>query len=80
MDFDDAFGEVRSADAVSTGDGLVQRPLADKAMRAPTHLMTVAAGDLDGNGRPVLVTGGFHAYSPWDRIGRASVWRRASPP
>jgi hypothetical protein len=89
MDFDEAFGAVRSAYAVSTGDGLMQRPLADKAMRAqivaglaraPTHLMTVDAGDLDGNGRPVFVAGGFHADPPWDRISRVGVWRRASPP
>ncbi len=45
---------------------------------APTHLMTLAAGDLDGSGRPVLITGGFHAYGPWDRMSRVSVWRRAA--
>ncbi|HEX2852573.1 MAG TPA: VCBS repeat-containing protein [Opitutaceae bacterium] len=42
---------------------------------APTHLMTLAAGELDGPGRPVLITGGFHAYGPWDRLSRISVWR-----
>ena len=45
---------------------------------APTHLMTLAAGDLDSTGRPVLVTGGFHAYPPWDRLSRVSVWRQAA--
>jgi hypothetical protein len=44
--------------------------------QVPTHLVTVAAGDLDGSGHPVLVTGGFHAYPPWDRMSRIKLWRR----
>jgi hypothetical protein len=43
----------------------------------PNHLMTVTAADLDGNGRPVLVTGGFYAYGPWDHMSRVMVWRRS---
>jgi hypothetical protein len=43
---------------------------------APTHLITCAVGDVDGEGRPVIVTGGFHAYPPWDRTSRITVWRR----
>jgi hypothetical protein len=43
----------------------------------PTHLLTVAAGDLDGDGRPELVTGGFHAYPPYERISRLMVWGRS---
>ena len=46
---------------------------------APTHLLTAVAADLDGSGRPVLVTGGFHAYAPWDRMSRLMLWRIASP-
>jgi hypothetical protein len=42
----------------------------------PTHLITVAAGDLDGNGVPVLVTGGFHAYPPFTHLSRVTLWRR----
>jgi FG-GAP-like repeat len=42
----------------------------------PTHLITVAAGDLDGNGVPVLVTGGFHAYPPFTQMSRVTLWRR----
>lgn len=44
---------------------------------APTHLVSVAAARLDGKDQPpVLVTGGFHAYPPWDRMSRILVWRR----
>lgn len=46
----------------------------------PTHLMTLAAGDLDGTGEPVLITGGFHAYPPFDRMSRITVWRKSSTP
>lgn len=46
---------------------------------SPTHLITAAVGDLDGNGRPVIVTGGFHAYPPFDRLSRILVWRRTAP-
>jgi len=42
----------------------------------PTHLISVTAADLDGNGTPNLVTGGFHAYPPWDRMSRILLWRR----
>lgn len=44
--------------------------------RVPTHLVTVAAGDFDGNGRLAMVTGGFHAYPPWEQMSRLSLWRR----
>lgn len=42
----------------------------------PTRLITVAAGDLDGTGVPVLVTGGFHAYPPYTYMSRVTLWRR----
>jgi len=42
----------------------------------PTHLITVAAGDLDGNGVPVLVTGGLDAYPPYSQMSRVTLWRR----
>jgi len=42
----------------------------------PTHLTTLAAADLDGSGRPSLVTGALHAYPPFDRQSRVLIWRR----
>lgn len=46
--------------------------------RAPTHLVFCAAADLDGNGKPVLVTAGFHAYPPFNRMSRLLIWRRTA--
>jgi hypothetical protein len=43
---------------------------------APTHLISLAIGDLDGDGRPELVTGGFHVYPPWDHMSRITLWKR----
>jgi len=43
--------------------------------RAPTHLITLAAADLDGNGAPDLVTGGMHISAPYDRMSRVMLWR-----
>jgi hypothetical protein len=47
---------------------------------APIQLITLAAGDLDGSGRPSLVTGGFYSYPPFDRMGRIMLWRPAPRP
>jgi len=44
--------------------------------REPTHLMTLAVGDLDGTGAPVLITGGFHAYPPYEHMSRITLWRK----
>ena len=41
---------------------------------APTHLVTLAAGDVDGDGRIDLVTGGLHISPPYDRMSRVTLW------
>jgi len=43
---------------------------------SPTHLNTVDAGDLDGDGRPEAVAGGMHISRPYDRLGRVTLWTR----
>jgi hypothetical protein len=43
---------------------------------SPTHLLTLAVGDLDGDGRQDAVTGGMHISRPYDRIGRITSWIR----
>lgn len=40
----------------------------------PTHLITLAVGDVDGNGKPDLVTGGMHMSYPFDRMSRVTLW------
>jgi hypothetical protein len=42
----------------------------------PTHLVTAAVGDLDGNGVPVIVTAGFYAFPPYDHMSNVTLWRR----
>ncbi|MBI3864699.1 MAG: VCBS repeat-containing protein [Planctomycetia bacterium] len=40
----------------------------------PTHRITVALGDLDGDGTTDIVTGGMHLIGPFDRMGRLTAW------
>ena len=40
----------------------------------PTHRVTVAVGDLDGDGRLDVVTGGLHLNGPFDRVGGVVAW------
>ena len=44
--------------------------------RNPVQLVTAAVGDLDGNGVPVIVTGGFHTTAPPDRRSNVTLWRK----
>jgi hypothetical protein len=46
---------------------------------APTHLVTLGAGDLTGDGYVDLVTGGLHASRPYDRMSRVTLWTNAWP-
>jgi hypothetical protein len=41
---------------------------------SPTHLLTLAVGDLDGDKVPDAVAGGMHISRPYDRIGRITAW------
>jgi hypothetical protein len=41
---------------------------------APTHLITLAVGDVTGDGRVDLVTGGMHISWPYDRLSRLTLW------
>jgi hypothetical protein len=41
---------------------------------SPTHLMTVTSGNFESS-KPALVTGGFHAYPPYERMSRIMIWR-----
>jgi FG-GAP-like repeat len=47
---------------------------------SPTHLITVATADMDGDGTVDLVTGGMHVSRPYDRISRLTVWSNRRPP
>ncbi len=40
----------------------------------PIHLVTVAVGDLNGNGDGDIVAGGLNLRKPFQRIGRISAW------
>jgi hypothetical protein len=42
---------------------------------APTHLVAMDVGDVDGDGWADVVAGGMHQYEPYDRVGRVTYWR-----
>jgi len=41
---------------------------------SPSHLATVAVGDLNGDGRADIVAGSLHMLGPFDRLGRVTMW------
>ncbi|WP_020469956.1 FG-GAP repeat domain-containing protein [Zavarzinella formosa] len=40
----------------------------------PSHLATVAVGDLNGDGRADIVAGSLHLQGPFNRLGRVTLW------
>ncbi len=42
----------------------------------PTHLLTIAVADMDGSGRPTIVSGGFFSNPPYDHLNRLLLWQR----
>lgn len=42
---------------------------------APTQLIACDARDMDGSGRPSIVTVGFYSYPPFDVMSRITLWR-----
>lgn len=48
--------------------------------RSPTHLLTCVVADFNDGAAPAVLTGGFHAYPPWDRMSRLLVWREMKTP
>ena len=45
----------------------------------PTHLLLLDTADMDGDGWTDFVTGGMHAYPPYDRMSRVLLWRNNWP-
>ena len=41
---------------------------------SPTHILTLATGDFNNDGLMDFVTGDMHAYPPYDRMGRVTLW------
>ena len=42
---------------------------------SPSHLQALTLGDFDADGEIDLVTGGMHAFAPYDRVERIVLWR-----
>jgi hypothetical protein len=73
------FADWRNPKAVSMmawlNDGMQNfRPVV--LAHTPTHLVTAAVGDLDGDNVAEIVTGGLHAFPPYENLGSVTLWRR----
>jgi len=40
----------------------------------PTHILCLSLGDFNNDGQIDIVTGGMHAYPPYDRMARVTLW------
>ncbi len=54
-------------------DGKMHFTLHDIAS-SPTHILTLEPGDFNNDGLMDFVTGDMHAYPPYDRMGRVTLW------
>jgi hypothetical protein len=54
-------------------DGTMKFILHDIASN-PTHILCLSPGDFNGDGETDVVTGGMHAYPPYDRMARVMLW------
>ena len=41
----------------------------------PSHLISAAIGDIDGDGRLDIVIYGMFGFPPFDRMGRVTLWK-----
>jgi hypothetical protein len=51
-----------------------QQFISHDVTNTPTHLITLEMGDFNKDGLMDVVTGGMHAYPPYDRMSRVVVW------
>ena len=42
--------------------------------KSPSHLVTVACGDINGDGADDIVAGSLHLMEPFNRLGRITMW------
>ena len=73
------FGDWSKADTVTLmawlNDGNQNFRPVELATR-PIQLITADAGDIDGDGIPEIVTGGYHAFPPFNHMSSITLWRR----